>query len=84
MTPDAPTKKQQAIWDKGIALYDDFLDYLSYLHDPNARKMARTPRTNTLETFVATKNRMDLNRLMLAEYRSNDPSPSVGATEKAK
>ena len=81
MTPDAPTKKQQAIWDKGMALYDDFLEYLSYLHDPNARKMARTPRTNTLEAFVATKNQRDLNRLMLAEYLSNDSNPFVGATK---
>ena len=78
MTPDAPTKKQQAIWDKGIALYDDFLEYLSY---PNAREIVRTPRTITLETFVATKNRRDVNMLMLAEYLSNDSSPFVGATE---
>ena len=81
MIPDAPTKKQQAIWDKGMALYDEFLEYLSYLHDPNAREIVRTPRTITLEMFVATKNRRDLNRLMLAEYLSNDSSPFVGATE---
>lgn len=72
----AATKSQQKIWDKGLSLYDDFLEYMGYMHDPNARKIARTPRTNTLEAFVAAKNRKTLNGLMLSEYRSNKESES--------
>ena len=66
-----PTKKQQALWAKGEAMYSDFLEYLSFMHDPNARKIARTPRTHTLELFVAAKDQRTRNQLMLAEYQSN-------------
>jgi hypothetical protein len=70
-----PTKKQQATWAKGAALYDEFLEYFSYIHDVNARKIARTPCTNTLESFAeAANDRPKLNRLMMAEYRSNQPT----------
>lgn len=66
-----PTKAQQALWAKGQALYDDFLEYVSFIHEPNAHKIARTPRTSTLESFVSAKDQRTRNQLMLAEYQSN-------------
>jgi len=73
-----PTKAQQTLWAKGQALYDDFIECVSLIHEPNAHKIARTPRTNTLESFVSAKDQRSRNMLMLAEYQSNTPSEPSG------
>jgi hypothetical protein len=82
MNPKTETKKAdpQAILDHGMALYEDFLEYVSFIHEPNAHKLARTPRTNTLESFVSAKDQRTQYWLMLAEYMSNQKTPTPQPT----
>lgn len=79
-----PTKAQQAAWKKGNDLYDSFVEYISFVYDVHAHKKARTPRTNTLELFAATKDRKTLGMLMLAEYLSNQSCRTACCKPKRK